>query len=424
VRKYLLTIFAMLLAVPLAGELKFYPFSGSFRVSFGTPVFFFFLLWVQRINLIFFGALVGLSVTTFRIFLDWAGFVTDFNWNISLTNHFPVFFYYFTYASLFHLTGVKNNFRHPLKIGFLGVGIEILSSFIELSFRILSTGGDIDTTIILRIIVIAFIRSFFVLGFFSILMLRQAHMAEEQQRKRNEQMLLLVSSLYEESVHLKKSMQSCEDVTRDCYELYRSLKAQNNPNQTVALKLAGQIHEVKKDTQRIYAALADMIEDKNISDYMDIEELCNTAIKSNRKYSSLLGKTINFILTIEGNHPKYPTYITLSLINNLVANAVEAIKDSGVIQIKVQRKEHYVILSIDDNGSGVPERSRELIFQHGFTTKFDLSGKPSTGIGLSYVKKFVEELGGKISLEAKPEEKGALFILELPIDSLLKKGLR
>ncbi|MFS8580996.1 MAG: ATP-binding protein, partial [Novibacillus thermophilus] len=60
----------MLVIVPLAGELNFYPFNDAFRVSFGTPTFFFFLLLLRKIHPVVSGGLVGFLVVGFPILLD------------------------------------------------------------------------------------------------------------------------------------------------------------------------------------------------------------------------------------------------------------------------------------------------------------------------------------------------------------------
>lgn len=64
---------------------------------------------------------------------------------------------------------------------------------------------------------------------------------------------------------------------------------------------------------------------------------------------------------------------------------------------------------------------REIVFDPGYTSKFDANGTPSTGIGLSYVKELVKELGGQIKVEQR-ETKGTAFQLILPIQNLIQRG--
>jgi len=98
------------------------------------------------------------------------------------------------------------------------------------------------------------------------------------------------------------------------------------------------------------------------------------------------------------------------VLNNLVLNAIQAMKGGGKIKIQLSRKdEHFVELSIEDNGPGIPSDIREKIFNLYFTTK-----STGTGVGLSIVQRIVEEHDGSIIVESEPG-KGAIFKLILPI---------
>jgi len=388
----------MLVTVPIAGELKFYPFGDDFRVSMGTPAFLFFLLSLQRVSPIISGILTGIAVVIFRLTL---GGFTEEAWSL----HSPVFFYYLTYGGMFALLHVNRFYKRPLLLGFLAVIAEIAASIMEISAR-----GPMPLSTLDDIAILAVIRSFFVLGFFNILIYRE-------QRKRNEQMLVLISNLYEEMVHLKKTMQQAETITKDAYDLYRNLKPAEFAQ--TALRIAGQVHEMKKDKQRIYAGLSKMICNESIQDFMSVEELGKIVVRINQKYADLLKKKITFHLKIEGMHPHYHVYTALSLLNNLAANAVEAIQDAGVIDIFIRREKDDVEFRVADDGPGIPEKKRDLIFQPGFTTKYDFSGKPSTGIGLTYVRDVTESAGGRIRLE---DTGGTAFIICLPINHLIKEG--
>jgi two-component system, sensor histidine kinase YcbA len=92
-REKLLAYLFMILAVPIAGELKFYPVEGDIRVSLGTPVFFFILLWSRKVHPLIAGLLVGSAVVLFRILV-----INLHPYPVSLQDafslHFPVFFYY------------------------------------------------------------------------------------------------------------------------------------------------------------------------------------------------------------------------------------------------------------------------------------------------------------------------------------------
>jgi len=414
----------MLIIVPIAGELRLEPSDVYFRFSLGTPAFFFFLLWLRSAKPLLSGTLTGAVVVGFRVFLEWV-FLDSFHFEDAFRHHYAVFFYYTAYSLLFYYFRMNHFYRRPIILGLLGVTVEILASIVELSCRALITSHLITLPLFIEVMVIAVIRTFFAIGLFSVFMLRESQLAEREQHKRNEQILLVISGLYQESINIRKMEENAETITRGAYELYRRINNSSTPESKTlaqgALKLAGQIHEIKKDSQRIFANLSQIISDEKISSYMNIEELGDLIIKSNERYALLLGKEITFKFNLEGEHPKYHTYTVLSLMNNLVANAVEAIKETGQITISIQRVEDFVMFHVTDNGSGVSPHLVDVMFEPGFTTKFDVSGKPSTGIGLSYVKQVIENLGGQINLKQNADHQGITFVLSIPVQSLSKK---
>ncbi|GIM28518.1 sensor histidine kinase [Clostridium polyendosporum] len=425
-KENLLTLILMMITVPLAGELKFHPFNDTFRVSLGTPVFFFFLLWIRKIPLILFGFMVGILVVVFRILFDFIiNSGTQLEYDFIL--HSPTFFYYLTYASFFSLIKVNKLHDRPLLVGITSVFTEIISSLTELSIRHFFLEETITLSFLGQIIIIAVIRSFFVLGFFNIFKLHEAKLTAKHQEKQNRHMLSLISNLYEESIQLKKTLQYAEDITRDCYNLYRNLQSSDcyikkEDLSGKLLSIAGQIHEIKKDNQRIYAGLTKMISNENSTDYMNIAEIGDIIVQTNQKYAQSLNKHIQITLNIEDFPSKFHVYTTLSLINNLVSNSVESIENIGLIKISIYKINEWIHFNVTDNGVGVPEKKRELIFKPGYTTKYDVSGKPSTGMGLPYVKEIVSNLKGEISIQYTPETNETTFIIKLPINILVKKG--
>jgi len=421
VREKLVAYLMLFIVVPIAGELKFYPTEGDIRVSLGTPVFFFFLLFSRKIHPILSGLLAGVAVVLFRIFL-YGIQIDSFQFIDAFYLYFPVFFYYMIFAILFYLFKVNTCHEKPFFIGLFGAVIEIIASIAEIICRYFTAHMPITVHTFVIIGGIAIIRSFFVLGFFNILILRETRLAEEQQRKRNEQILLLISNLYVEMFQLKKSTKNAEELTSACYGLYRDLKGfeNHNPAQT-ALKIAGQMHEIKKDNQRIYAGLSKLMVKENLSDFIDIKEIIEVIITANKRYGEMLEKSIDYKVTILGEHPFYRTVILFSLINNLVSNAVEAINEKGNVELTVGRVKEMIHIIVSDNGPGISEKNKPFIFEPGFTTKFDQMGIASNGIGLSYIKNVIENIGGELKLLDTDEINRTSFEILLPVASLTER---
>ncbi|MGD8191207.1 ATP-binding protein [Brevibacillus ginsengisoli] len=415
----------MIVGVPIAGELNFHPFGDTFRVSFGTTAFLFFLLWIKNIPPWLSGFAVGISVFSFRILLDLLG-RQPIHVEPIIYNHLPALVFYVCYAALFSLMRINQLYQRPLLVGLLGVVIEVISNLMELTFRWAPIESVMSLEIISKITLFAVIRTFFVLGFFNMIQLRHAIILEEQQRKRNERTMLLISDLYVESIQLKKTLNQVESITRDCYDVYRGLQASSNEQAESyakrVLHIAGQVHEIKKDNQRIYAGLSKMISSEDVPNYMSMEALGRIVVRSNQKYAQLLAKEISFELQVVVTQGNYHMYTLLSLMNNLVANAVEAIKEAGTIRITIKQLEDWLEVSVHDDGPGVLVKDKEILFKPGFTTKYDISGMPSTGIGLSYVKEMVESLGGTITVENEAIPRETVFTIRLPIESIIHQG--
>jgi signal transduction histidine kinase len=100
----------------------------------------------------------------------------------------------------------------------------------------------------------------------------------------------------------------------------------------------------------------------------------------------------------------------LRCFNNLLKNAIEATPPDrkGLIDINYLITSKNVLLTIKDNGNGIPENMREKIFEPNFTTK-----SSGTGLGLAFVKNSIENANGKIWFETTIGI-GTTFYLSFP----------
>ena len=151
-------------------------------------------------------------------------------------------------------------------------------------------------------------------------------------------------------------------------------------------------------------------------------EISAIIIETNKRYSYSLHKNIEFNLLINDIFPPIHVYTILSIINNLVSNSVEEIKGNGWIKLSICKIHELIEFKIEDDAGGIPENKTELIFKPGYTNKYDNSGKPSTGMGLTYVNDVVNNLKGTIVVQLNSENIGAVFVIRLPISNLTEKG--
>jgi nitrogen fixation/metabolism regulation signal transduction histidine kinase len=103
----------------------------------------------------------------------------------------------------------------------------------------------------------------------------------------------------------------------------------------------------------------------------------------------------------------------IRVITNLVKNSIQAIhenhQEEPKIEVKVYQDESFAIISVMDNGTGITDENKAMVFEPKFTTK--TSGM---GLGLAMVKKIVETYEGEISFKTLKGE-GTTFIVKLPL---------
>ena len=101
------------------------------------------------------------------------------------------------------------------------------------------------------------------------------------------------------------------------------------------------------------------------------------------------------------------------LFQNLIGNALKYCEKQPRIHVSAVRRGKEWLFSVQDNGIGVPEESRERIFImfEKLPTKHQY---PGSGIGLATCQKIVERYGGRIWVESQPGE-GSTFFFTLPV---------
>ena len=101
-------------------------------------------------------------------------------------------------------------------------------------------------------------------------------------------------------------------------------------------------------------------------------------------------------------------------------NSIQAIPEDkkGYIELKLYKQDNKAIISILDNGIGIPEDQRDEIFKPRFTTK-----SSGSGLGLAIAANMIDSMGGTIHFKSKAG-KGTEFFVELPlIRSAFSKSL-
>jgi len=96
---------------------------------------------------------------------------------------------------------------------------------------------------------------------------------------------------------------------------------------------------------------------------------------------------------------------------NLVVNAIQAMPDGGMIRVATRRSEREVLITVEDTGRGIDDKTMKQIFLPFFTTKDVGQG---TGLGLSVAHGIIASHGGSIDVRSKVG-RGTRFTVHLPI---------
>ena len=342
-------VWILLIAVvtAISSEIKLSPFSGeNFRFGLGSITFLLMLLIRPPKNYLLTGFVAAVTVITFRTFIE-AVFehqsILD-----SVVEHYPAGVFYFIYVIGFKLLRLEKFIEQPIRLGLLATSLEIISNSIEHFLRILFIPNiEVVFNDWLLLVVVAVFRSFFVVGLYSSVTLTE-------QKKRLEEQLTVGSGLYLETLYLQKSMNHIEQIMADSYDLYRLLKKEDKELSKRALHIAQEIHEVKKDSQRIYSGLSEIAPLKEQA-YYQLSDIMHMSIEGNRKYASHLSKNIQLDWQAETDFLVREQMLLMAVVNNIVANAVEAIPKNGSVSLNEREEDSNVIIEIKDTGKGIDE---------------------------------------------------------------------
>lgn len=147
---------------------------------------------------------------------------------------------------------------------------------------------------------------------------------------------------------------------------------------------------------------------------LDAGELLNETLEffqSNIQKNKLSLKTdIDKNLFIEADREEIRRVYT-----NLISNAIKYNREKGKIIVKASKGEQDLIVSIEDTGIGMTQEESERLYEEFFRAKNEHTRKISgTGLGMTILKKIVDEYHGQISV-ASQYEKGSCFTVKLPL---------
>lgn len=170
------------------------------------------------------------------------------------------------------------------------------------------------------------------------------------------------------------------------------------------------VKEIEKDIERLRTISERFSKIGSVPELNDMN--LNSTIKENYDYlRTRISKKVDFSL----NLPNYPVLVPHNkiliswVIENLVKNAVDAMKGEGKLQIWMIGKNKNILIEVKDTGSGMTNNQARNAFKPGYSTK-----KRGWGLGLSLAKRVVQEYhNGDIKISQTEVGRGTTFRISI-----------
>lgn len=138
--------------------------------------------------------------------------------------------------------------------------------------------------------------------------------------------------------------------------------------------------------------------------FYDVAEELRTLLKGNQQLNTNCLCSQKTVLS--------DSKILKNILINLISNAIKYTDDRGLIECYLTTNDQEILISVKDNGIGIPEEDQKHLFDRFFRAS-NATNIEGTGLGLNIVKKYIEMLHGDIKFISKVYE-GTEFIVRLP----------
>ncbi len=418
-REYMALLVVVLL-VGLAGLAYIYPFHTHFRFTVSVAVLATLLLYFPRLPAFTTAVLSGVAIFVGRSAVQLTFDAVAFAQVMAINS--PSIIYYIFYGACFQALGIRRRVDNlPALILFLTVS-DVGSNLVELATRGDPLTGNPET-VFSSLIGVAVLRAVLAVGAYYALRRYQTFVLAEEQVARYAELTLMIAQLKAELYYLNKSSQDIERVMEDSYWLYKTLHARDetDPSAAQALAVARNIHEVKKDYHRVAAGIEAILRPSSAVKGLRLAEIFFIIEQNTRRYLSGIDKKLTLMFSYEFDFVSDQHYAIVSILDNLILNAVEACGDTGIIRVTERTEAGEIVFAVEDNGCGIRPEDFDLLFAIGYSTKFSPeTGKMSTGLGLSHVQNISEMLDGKVTVASA----GGVtrFTVTLPMHAIVSPG--
>jgi two-component system sensor histidine kinase VicK len=148
---------------------------------------------------------------------------------------------------------------------------------------------------------------------------------------------------------------------------------------------------------------------------LDVVWEINQALEMYVKAQSNIKREITFTHSHKKLYAELDSLKFLQIVNNLVSNAIKFTEENGEIKIHAEKLEDAFLLSVEDNGIGIPKKLQPVLFKKYTEARRDgLNGEESVGLGMWIIKSLVDEHHGTIWFETQ-EGLGTTFYVKISL---------
>lgn len=411
--------FTAVLFITLTSLAYFSPFPSAFRYNLGVAVLATVLLYFEQLPALLLSVISGVLIVGARALMLWL--VKGESVSDALGMAGPALMFYLVYGCVFLLLQPRRT-RHLLLFTLCKLFlVDTISNIVEITVRpsMLTIATE---TVYSSIVSIAFIRAVLAAaGYYSLKKYHTVILAGEKMARYAE-MMLMVAKLKAELFYLQKSSRDIEQVMEKSYNLYRYLRERQDAAADDSLWVARSIHEIKKDYHRVISGIEEVLQPQARTDRIALSEIFFILEQNTARALRAAHKDIQLFFTRDVDFVTDKQYMLVSILNNLIVNAIEAIAQQGTITVHAAIEGDWCVFQVRDTGCGIDMSTYPLIFKAGYSTKFSpVTGKMSTGLGLAHVKNLTATLGGEVSCTSTLGV-GTCFTVRIPYATLRGEG--
>lgn len=406
------------LCVGLGSQVSFTAFTTGFIITLAVVILGVFLSQYRNMNPFMITLLTAFWSPFFRGIIEYAQ-INDFKVVYNMVS--PDVMFYIAYGVIYYFAFYrrikKTNITCVVAIALSDWGANICEMMVRMENYIL------PIPLYENLLKIACLRSLFIFAIIIVIEKYKALLMSEEHEERYKKLIVMASVFNSEVYFMNKNMVEIEDVMKKSFSLYGELKKDGYPTElsALALDISKDVHEIKKDYIRVIQGLQDnFLSDINASD-MWIEDIVQILIVDINEQIKANNSKVYFTVDTKYNFKVEDHFALMAVLRNLIMNSMEAIGENrkGYVELVIKKEGSYYVFTIFDNGPGIRKDEISVIYEPGFSTKFDqTTGDINRGVGLTLVHSIVEDVfDGSIFVEST-EGSYTKFVISIPCESM------